>query len=562
MPRKQAKPPRRSPLNTPEISVTIFLGIGARHGLELRGQLETQIAKKKLGVLSGTDAGFNNQREMEEVTVFFQPYDIKKAVPKVEKILEALDIDHYQIAYGRLIFASKDGAQGVSVDALNIAAMFWEEVYRSDLRVIASPPVEGTSPRDKASARQIEKRGALEIFNRWLGPKPPFRLSKEQKIELALALPPHRKRGLTPAQKKKLAALTKGRVVSNVGPLVARGGIRVVLVGPDSPPPEPWRPPTPAQEAAWIERIRKDPYPEDYQETRWFGLRAPGAQGHLREDKRNKFWTIRLDGRRYSITCGLIGSEGLTTVEKFASPNLMMIAANRMIDQIRLKGYHEITRKMMLDPFEIPYLPIAAEEKRQRATNAENESQAKALIQRLSTQDQRFYAADCVTHVLPIFEEQHPDDLRPRQAVEAAVLFGRGRISAAQLHEAGEAAADAEIAYFHSPYAGPDVAQSAYVANAAKTVTQGEAGIDWVIEIMQMARHARACASDAALSTPASAWVNKDAAVAAARNDEFNWQLERLRFLLSEERHRPPRIRRSTPGMMVQLVPPEEWGDL
>jgi hypothetical protein len=43
----------------------------------------------------------------------------------------------------------------------------------------------------------------------------------------------------------------------------------------------------------------------------------------------------------------------------------------------------------------------------------------------------RLFAADCAERVLPIYEDEYPNDARPRQAVEAARAFARGEISAA-----------------------------------------------------------------------------------------------------------------------------------
>lgn len=37
------------------------------------------------------------------------------------------------------------------------------------------------------------------------------------------------------------------------------------------------------------------------------------------------------------------------------------------------------------------------------------------------------WAADCAEHVLHLFEAQQPDDVRPREAIEAARAWARGR---------------------------------------------------------------------------------------------------------------------------------------
>ena len=43
----------------------------------------------------------------------------------------------------------------------------------------------------------------------------------------------------------------------------------------------------------------------------------------------------------------------------------------------------------------------------------------------------RLFAADCAERVLPIFEKKHPNDHRPRRAIEAARAFANGEINAA-----------------------------------------------------------------------------------------------------------------------------------
>jgi len=48
----------------------------------------------------------------------------------------------------------------------------------------------------------------------------------------------------------------------------------------------------------------------------------------------------------------------------------------------------------------------------------------------------RLFAAGCAKHVLHIFEEEFPDDQRPRQAIEAAEQYSYGKISLKELHKA------------------------------------------------------------------------------------------------------------------------------
>jgi hypothetical protein len=50
------------------------------------------------------------------------------------------------------------------------------------------------------------------------------------------------------------------------------------------------------------------------------------------------------------------------------------------------------------------------------------------------------WAADCAEHVLGYFSSQHPDDDRPRRAIEQARAWARGEISMMQAREAAYAA--------------------------------------------------------------------------------------------------------------------------
>lgn len=76
------------------------------------------------------------------------------------------------------------------------------------------------------------------------------------------------------------------------------------------------------------------------------------------------------------------------------------------------------------------------------------------LLSRVETWSERTarqFAADCAGHVLPIWEAKHPDDDRPRKAIEAARAHARGEIGAAAgaaaRSAAGDAAGDAERAW-------------------------------------------------------------------------------------------------------------------
>jgi hypothetical protein len=64
------------------------------------------------------------------------------------------------------------------------------------------------------------------------------------------------------------------------------------------------------------------------------------------------------------------------------------------------------------------------------------------LLRKLNWDDKtaRLFAADCAERVLEIFERKHPDDPRPRQAIEAARAFARGEINQRDRAAAGDAA--------------------------------------------------------------------------------------------------------------------------
>ena len=55
----------------------------------------------------------------------------------------------------------------------------------------------------------------------------------------------------------------------------------------------------------------------------------------------------------------------------------------------------------------------------------------------------RLMAADFAEAVLPIFEKEHPDDDRPRKAIEAARKYANGEITAKERAAAWDAASDA-----------------------------------------------------------------------------------------------------------------------
>jgi hypothetical protein len=117
------------------------------------------------------------------------------------------------------------------------------------------------------------------------------------------------------------------------------------------------------------------------------------------------------------------------------------------------------------------------------------------------------WAAECAGRVLPYFEEQHPADARPRQAIEAGRAWGRGEI------RVGEARAASVAAHAAAREVGSPAARA-----AARAAGQAAA-------VAHMAGHARHAAGYAVKAVAAAA-PSTDADAAAARERE--WQRQNL----------------------------------
>lgn len=116
------------------------------------------------------------------------------------------------------------------------------------------------------------------------------------------------------------------------------------------------------------------------------------------------------------------------------------------------------------------------------------------------------WAADCAEHVLHLFEDEQPDDERPRQAIEQARAWARGEIPMQQSRtDAGKANAAAR------DLAGP-ARRAAHAAGQAAAVAH-------------VAAHELGAAAYAIRAA-------RDAAPAAARDEagrlERDWQREQL----------------------------------
>jgi len=78
------------------------------------------------------------------------------------------------------------------------------------------------------------------------------------------------------------------------------------------------------------------------------------------------------------------------------------------------------------------------------------------------------WAAECAEHVLPLFEQERPDDGRPRRAIELARAWARGEVTMTESRTAAGhamgAARDLRGAARHAAYASGQAAAVAHVA--------------------------------------------------------------------------------------------------
>jgi hypothetical protein len=117
------------------------------------------------------------------------------------------------------------------------------------------------------------------------------------------------------------------------------------------------------------------------------------------------------------------------------------------------------------------------------------------------------WAADCAEHVIARFEEKHPDDARPRKAIESSRAWVRGEVTT------GEARASAFAAHAAARDTADPAARAAARAAGHATATAHAVG---------HARHAAAYAIKAVCG----AAVTADSAAAAEK--ERDWQYRQL----------------------------------
>jgi hypothetical protein len=138
------------------------------------------------------------------------------------------------------------------------------------------------------------------------------------------------------------------------------------------------------------------------------------------------------------------------------------------------------------------------------------------------------FAADCAERVLPMWEGRHPDDGRPRKALEAA----RGGSASAYATNAAYSAAYAADAAYSAAYAADAAYSAAYAADAATYAADAAYSAAYAADAATYGAYSAAYAYAAAATAAATAedaYAAADAAYAAA---ERAWQKCHLKELL------------------------------
>ena len=122
----------------------------------------------------------------------------------------------------------------------------------------------------------------------------------------------------------------------------------------------------------------------------------------------------------------------------------------------------------------------------------------------------RLFACGCAEAVLPIFEREHPDDERPRKAIETARRFVVGDATGKELAEAGAAACAARAATRAAAWDAASAASvaagaAAWAARAAFYASAGDAARAATCAVAQASVNA-ASAAEARKATWAAAW--------------------------------------------------------
>jgi hypothetical protein len=182
------------------------------------------------------------------------------------------------------------------------------------------------------------------------------------------------------------------------------------------------------------------------------------------------------------------------------------------------RGYHVCNREQLVLWLGPTIWMVETRGEHAEADNKQVWTEAR-LVKRLETwnsRTQRLFACDCAEHVLHLFEQERPDDTRPRGAIEAARLFAEGKATNEEL----AAAADTAKAAAWSADAAAWPAAEAAAEDAARSAAWS------AVWAMESAARAKAWAMESAAR--AKAWVT-------ARDAERAWQTERLFWYLEGE---------------------------
>ena len=136
----------------------------------------------------------------------------------------------------------------------------------------------------------------------------------------------------------------------------------------------------------------------------------------------------------------------------------------------------------------------------------------------------RLFSADCAESVLHIFEDEQPDDMRPRNTIQAARDFANGLIGIDELKDAASAAMAASAANAAWAARGASAAWAASAASAASAAMAAMA-----VNAVSAVSTVRAARAAKAARAASAAWFAWDAS--AAENTK---QVQSLKKYLME----------------------------
>ena len=196
-------------------------------------------------------------------------------------------------------------------------------------------------------------------------------------------------------------------------------------------------------------------------------------------------------------------------------------------------GYHVVTLEQLLDWLGERIFEV---EPGDEIVHEDNKSVVRTcrLTRECTGWDERtvrLFACDCAERVLYLFEARHPNDRRPRKAIETARRYAEGKAEVEELTDAWDAA---EAAAWEAREAAGAAAEAAVwaAAEAAVWAAAGDAAEAAVWAAVWAARAAVwAAAGAAGDAARAAVW----AAAGAAGDAERQWQVERLREIVEVE---------------------------